>query len=462
MHSLMMNYAPRPMRLCCLFAVLAVLAGCEASDPGWHVANEHLRAPDGRAVVLRGVNLSNAQKVAPYLDSSDNADEWVRLRRDFGFNSVRFVMTWSAIEPERGRYDDEYLDKVMERLSWAADAGIHVILDMHQDVYGEGFGFDGAPRWTCDAAHYEAFQRTEPWFINNFDPHVLACVDHFYQDADLRSRFVAAWAHVAEHLRSAPAVVGFDVLNEPVWGSYSLFDYERDLLMPLYRDVVGAVRRHAPGWVAFLEPGASRNLGFSTSLEKLGIRDVVYAPHSYDPAVESGNGFEPSNRTMVIENAARLREEARRLGAALWIGEYGGPAVAPGIVEYMDAEYDAFAAVAAGSMFWSYDRGDGYALLNADGSEKPVLADVLVRPYPERVAGDPISWSWDPDTRTFSFTYTPDHALALPTELSVPERCYPSGYTVDCGGCEVEPIPGGLRLSSPPPDSPATVTVRPR
>src|SRR5687768_6062158 len=147
-----MNCATCPIRLCCL---LAVLAGCDASTPGWHVANEHLRAPDGRAVVLRGVNLSNAQKAAPYLDSG-TADEWVRLRRDFGFNAVRFVMTWAAVEPERGRYDDEYLDRVMERLGWAADAGLHVILDMHQDVYGEGFGFDGAPRWTCDAAHYEA------------------------------------------------------------------------------------------------------------------------------------------------------------------------------------------------------------------------------------------------------------------------------------------------------------------
>ena len=29
-----------------------------------------------------------------------------------------------------------------------AEHGVHVILDMHQDVYGEGFGGNGAPRWT--------------------------------------------------------------------------------------------------------------------------------------------------------------------------------------------------------------------------------------------------------------------------------------------------------------------------
>jgi endoglycosylceramidase len=448
-------------RLSLLLAPLAVLGCSSDPTPRWHVADGHLRAPDGRAAILRGVNLSNAHKTPPYLDPAP-IEEWVRLRRDFGFNAVRFVMTWAAIEPERGRYDDAYLDGVLERLGWAETAGLHVVLDMHQDVYGEGFGFDGAPRWTCDEANYQAFVRTEPWFVNNFDPHVIACVDHFYDDPDVRARFIAAWAHAAARLRGARAVVGFDVLNEPMWGSYSSFDYERDKLMPLYREVVAEVRRHAPDWVAFLEPGASRNLGFPTSLEPMGIRDVVYAPHAYDSSAENGQGFDPAQRTAVIENAAGLRAEASRLGAALWIGEYGGPADASGIVEYMDAEYDAFAAVAAGSMFWSYDRGDGYALLEADGSEKPVLANVLVRPTPELVAGDPLSWSWDEATTTFRFTYEPDLELALPTEISVPARIYPAGYTVDCGGCSVEQVEGRLLVHSPPPGSPATVTLQPR
>ena len=47
---------------------------------------------------------------------------------------------------------------------------------MHQDVYGEGFGFDGAPRWTCDAARYAAFVPRTPWFLSTLDPNVMACV----------------------------------------------------------------------------------------------------------------------------------------------------------------------------------------------------------------------------------------------------------------------------------------------
>jgi endoglycosylceramidase len=446
-----------------LIAMAGVLAACgsDAESPRWHVADGHLRAPDGRAVVLHGVNVANVQKHPPYLDAS-TAEDWHRLRRDFGFNAVRFLMTWSAVEPERGRYDDAYLERVRERLDWAADAGLVVILDMHQDVYGEGFGFDGAPRWTCDEARYAAFEPREPWFFNNLDPNVIACVDRFYTDADVRGAFVAAWAHVAATLARAPAVIGFDPLNEPVWGSSAITTFEADLLAPLYTDVVSAVRGAAPGWVAFLEPGASRNIGIGTGLTKFAFRDVVYAPHSYDASAESGDGFDPTHRARVMDHVTGLREEARALDAALWIGEYGGSSMAPGIAEYMDAEADAFAAVAASSMYWSYDRDGGYGFLNEDGSEKPVLVDALVRPYPERVAGEPVDWTWDAAARTFTFTYLPDPGSALPTEIVVPERCFPgAAYAVDCGGCAFEKAAGLLRVLTPPPGAPATVILRP-
>jgi len=68
-------------------------------------------------------------------------------------NAVRFLVLWAAVEPERGVYDDAYLDQVAERMAWARQAGLVVVLDLHQDVHGEGFGGDGAPRWTCDKAH---------------------------------------------------------------------------------------------------------------------------------------------------------------------------------------------------------------------------------------------------------------------------------------------------------------------
>jgi hypothetical protein len=313
-------------------------------------------------------------------------------------------------------------------MQWARDAGLAVVLDMHQDIYGEGFGFDGAPRWTCDESRYAAFVPRDPWFLNASDPNVIACIDDFFTRPDLRSEFVGAWRHVAERLHDQPAIVGFDALNEPNWGSYPVTMFEPDRLAPLYSDVVAAVRASAPHWVAFLEPSASRNLGFATGLEPFPFGDVMYAPHSYDSQAESGGGFDPTHRQLILDNVSDLAEEAQRLDAGLWIGEYGGMASSPGIAEYMAAQYDAAGAASASTMYWAADKGGDYSLMDPDGTARPVLLDALVRPYPERVAGRPISYAFD---GTFTLAFEPDPSITAPTIINVPARVFPSP-TIEC------------------------------
>lgn len=441
-------------------ATLFILAACgDQAAPATRVHDGFLHDEAGRALILRGVNLSGAQKTAPYLDDKTPAD-YARVRTEWGFNSIRFLMTWAAVEPQPGVYNDAYLDAVAERLGWAEQAGLSVVLDMHEDIYGEGFGFDGAPRWTCDEARYAAFVPKEPWFINATDPNVIACVDGFFESAELREHFVAAWRHVAERLAARRAVIGFDVLNEPNWGSYPIFEFEPDRLAPLYEDVVLAVREVAPTWVAFLEPSASRNLGIATALPRASFADVMYAPHSYDAMAESGAGFDPARRHAILDNLVELAQEAKQLDAGLWIGEYGGNADHAGIVDYMTAQYDAAGAVAAGTMYWAYDKSDGYALLDPDGNEKPALLGAVVRPYPERVAGVPIAYGFDAATSTFTTSYTPDRGVTAPTVIVVPARLYPNGYTVECDGCGFEIAANELTITSPPHSSPATIVVR--
>ena len=98
-------------------------------------------------------------------------------------------------------------------------------------------------------------------------------------------------------------------------------------------------------------------------------------------------------------------------------------------------------------MYWAYDKSDGgYGMLASDGSEKPELVGALVRPYPERVAGKPISYAFDAATSTFTFEYTPDRSVTAATEIVVPARVYPNGYTVECGGCATEKAAGVLRI----------------
>jgi hypothetical protein len=241
------------------------------------------------------------------------------------------------------------------------------------------------------------------------------------------------------------------VLNEPNWGTYSILAFETDKLAGFYTEVARAVREVAPTWLVFAEPGASRNVGYATGLPKLPFENaVVYSPHSYDRDAESGSGFDPSRREAIIENYKALRAEADALGAALWIGEYGGVADHPGITPYMDAQYDGAGAVAAGTTYWALDKGEGYSLLSAEGGEKKELADVLVRPYPTRVAGKLRSYGFDEATRTATIDIVSEPAITEPTEIVVPKRVYPNGVNVSCGGCTVDERPGFVHLRAIP------------
>ena len=74
-------------------------------------------------------------------------DEVRMLAERWGFNLVRFLVFWDAVEPVPGQYDGAYLDRVEQRLDWFHEAGILVLLDMHQDVYARRFCCDGAPEW---------------------------------------------------------------------------------------------------------------------------------------------------------------------------------------------------------------------------------------------------------------------------------------------------------------------------
>ena len=449
------------------FAALVAAGGCDSSGtvvtthPAyWNVSHGFLRDADGRAVIMRGANVGN--KAKPYFDFQQAAD-FHRMRDDWGMNAIRFLVLWAGVEPSAGQYDDAYLEGVAQRIEWARDAGVLVVLDMHQDVYGEGFasgGGDGAPLWTCDLAHYAAFKPADQWFFNYLSPEVTACVDGLYASPDLRAHYTEAWRRLARRLAQYENVVGFDPMNEPPWGSAPYSGFEETTLQPFYVDVARGVREVAPHFVAFLEPSASRNLGRATGLTKFPFADVVYAPHSYDTDAERGNGFDPvAGRPRVLANVGALSDEAKSLDAALWIGEYGG--YGNGIAEYMTAQYDGIGAVAGSSMYWAYGRGGGYSMLDADGSERHPLVDTLVRPYPERVAGDPISYAYDAATSTFTLTYTPDASVTAPTLVSVPARVYPNGYTVDCGGCTSEKIPGGLKITRAPNGNPAVVTLHP-
>lgn len=107
----------------------------------------YLRDAHGRYLFFHGVNVSGSTK-APALDANGapmflerpfplaQADVELERIRQLGFNSVRLLLAWEAIEPNaKGVYDTKYLDFVREITRRAGEHGLYVLLDMHQDMF---------------------------------------------------------------------------------------------------------------------------------------------------------------------------------------------------------------------------------------------------------------------------------------------------------------------------------------
>lgn len=443
-----------------LATALFLAAGCEQVQRVFPVDAQ------GRDLVLHGVNISNHAKFAPgYLSWHTQAD-YDRLA-GWGLNGVRLLIFWAAVEPAQGIYDDEYLDRIRERLDWADAAGLHVILDMHQDLYGEKFQSDGAPVWATrdDGIPYEP---QTPWWLNYLEPAVLRAFHHLWNDTDLQELYAGMWAHVAERLSYHPALLGYELMNEPHFGEASPLTFENDLLFPFYRRAASAIRAVDPGRYLFFEPMIVTSAGIASFGDSIGLEAAVYAPHFYQTEVHEGEPYN-GNPTLIRNTASQRSQEASRHGAPWVLTEFGVSPETEGYDLYLRDLLQSLDEQSAGWFYWGYDRYEhnGFAMLWNDGTETPIT-DHLVRPYPRATAGKLLRYGFDPVTRVFEMTFENRAGTTGGTEIfTAASRVYGGGFQVsssDPDGTWSYDYDAGsqiVRVQHNPGLSEHTVTLRP-
>jgi endoglycosylceramidase len=434
------------MRALFLAACLALAACAAADDPtapppkGFTVRDGFPVAPDGRVLLLRGLNYANDHKF-PDAQTGSFFPAWASasdftVMRSYGFNSVRLLITWEAVEPRRGTYDERYLDALAERLDWAAAAGLYVILDMHQDVYARAFGGDGAPAWAVETGEL-VYEPVDTWYLNFGSPAVQRAMDNFFADEDeLLTHFVNAWVHVAARVRAHPALLGYDLLNEPFPGSKALNVDQADteVMNPFYERLLNALAAADGAHLFFVEPNAVRTNVFAGAFPSKLARypaaagRLVFSPHLYDPVVTSTGRYD-GGKSRIVKNTAKLRAEAARLGAALWVGEWS---VWDGKVEngaaFLHDQLAAMDGVLAGWSFWNFSLNPAD---KTSPTQTPALLDELARPQLDLVAGTPTAIACA--ARACRFTYVdagqgetrvvvPDHWAVNPVVKVSPAR----------------------------------------
>lgn len=463
--------------LCVIGAVLAVLsAGCgagpESRDDGTaedadinHDASDivetaplyrndgtHLRDSMGRAIMLRGINFP-----------SDDVDHWagepvdqdktdINFIAASGFNAIRLVINWDRIEPDPDTYDAAYIALIARHARLAWEAGLYVIIDLHQDMYGMGFGLHGAPYWTCDPANYDAFEPIEPWFFNYYSEEVSACFDGFWKGPDLQSHHHRAAAELAKSLTDIDGVLGFDPHNEPFPGTIQFEEFERDYLGPFYDNFGAAIEDVLPGRIVFFEPAVVFSVAQDTSFTATESAPAkFFFPHYYNMTVETNLEWD-GNVGADLDWITAAANQADKLKVPWGIGEMGGNTDATNLDQFLLSFYDLLDQKQAASFLWLFNRGTGgFGLIDSATNDWKPVAAAFLRLAPSAVAGTPTGIRWDATARMFELDWEGDPA-AGDTEIILPNWVDVAGYTVQVDDVETDGLapgkPGRLIIPS--------------
>ncbi|GAA2356886.1 hypothetical protein GCM10010404_06910 [Nonomuraea africana] len=390
----------------------------------------------GRVLKLRGFNAGKWPG-----DRVTEAD--VAAMAGNGLNFLRLIVQWQYIEPQKDVYDEEYLGYVDRVLGWADRHGLEVMIDMHQDVYGPKFGgHNGIPEWATrdDGLPFE--RNPDDWFQDYFQPAVMAAFEHLYEDADLRAEQVEMWQTLAARVAGHRSLLGYDLFNEPFGRFLEGEDLvtasgriERTQLADMYRRLIAGIRAvDRKSWI-FVEPTVLVGEGVPTQLPRFDDPRVGYAPHMYSTSVEAGGDWDPSSGFIERYEAA-IGQYPRANEMPVVVGEWGPPnSRLPGNRQLIAGSVAAMDRFASGwaMFYWCRSAGGGYCQLDADGAAAPG-AEPALGAYARRVAGLPVSESYDPVSRTLKLTYTTRRGVHAPTEISVPREFFPRGARVKVTG----------------------------
>jgi endoglycosylceramidase len=309
-----------------------------------HVSDQRIVDDQGRQVLLRGANVNALGEYAQADPATEptapvTGADWDAMASN-GFSVVRLIMSWSLLEPERGRFDEDYVAEVRDAVEAANARGIYVVLDVHQDAWGtssatpEGtacppgtepsIGWDGAPEWATITG--SATTCRAPGSERETAPAVQAAFASFYANTDgIADQLTEVWAALATEFADVPGVAGYDLINEPNsvapqeqnQVAYSQWIQRTiEAIRTAEQEVGGEGSSDVSPKPVFAEPLQLYPLPYNGLLSQY-VHDpvLVFAPHNY---AESINDILTVEQTFAID-----QQGADDLGAALWIGEYG-------------------------------------------------------------------------------------------------------------------------------------------
>ncbi|MFA5890294.1 MAG: cellulase family glycosylhydrolase [Actinomycetota bacterium] len=411
--------------LVCLLALWVAPVSAPATTTTLRVQKGKLLDAEDRDVILRGIAMIN--KASPYLPNFGAQD--FALVRSWGMNSIRLGTSWRAIEPTKGEYDTGYLDRLAGFARAATDAGLYVIVDMHQDLWGGPWG-NGAPDWATDETcpHVDSASYTGAWATNYLSPAVMCAFTNFWTSAELQDHYTKVWREVASRMADNPMVIGYDLMNEPYQGFIPPGVFETQFLYPSQSRWLKSARELDPKAIGFLEAPNYKNVHMPTVPAIDTPPNAVYAPHLYGFWDEIPGQGEQARGDLASANFRYSVVEAHVMGLPMWLGEFGIVHDAPGAAGFLRTVYDLADEAWAGTAYWEYSPGNSYSPIDRDRDPRATLIEIA-RPYPVAVP-ELTEFHFDAATAVFEATWTGSGDAVF----AVPHMWYPDGPQVDIDG----------------------------
>jgi endoglucanase len=270
------------MRLILALLLVLGLAAPASADTLVRIEGKKFIEPDGRTLLIKGISLGNWLMPEGYMfkfevakaprqiyaafdsllgreraaafwrqfrDTYITRDD-IRFIQSVGFNTVRIPLHWRLFMDADGNITGEGWGLLDRALDWIREAGLYAIVDVHAAPGGQtGINHDDGPGYPL----------------------------MFYVPRD-RQLTVKLWRAIARRYAGNPAILGYDILNEPI-APYHDVSTLNPRLEPFYKEVTAAIREEDPGRIVILAGGQ-----WSSSFDMFGppfADNLAYTYHSF-------------------------------------------------------------------------------------------------------------------------------------------------------------------------------------
>ena len=251
------------------------------------IKNQHVITPEGKPFFIQGINLGNWLNPEGYMflfkDVSsfrlidqafremvgpDFTDQFWKAFKDnyitrediayikqTGMNSIRLPFHYKSFTEEDYmglKSNQDGFARIDSVIKWCKEEGLYIILDMHDAPGGQtGDNID-------DSYGY-------PWLFESEESQQLFC---------------EIWEKIANRYKDEPAILGYDLLNEPIATHFNNKEEINKHLVPVYKKGIEAIRSVDKNHIILLG-GAQWNSNFTMFDEKAIDSKMMYTCHRY-------------------------------------------------------------------------------------------------------------------------------------------------------------------------------------